>query len=98
MLVHATPHHISRYALSLLEATGICVVPASGFGQAKGRVGFRTTFLPSEEKLTVAVSKFAEHHAVRIRTPTHHSMHFDAQHALSCTTTHGSTRAGGFVT
>ena len=53
-----TPDNL--YALSLLEETGICVVPASGFGQAKGRVGFRTTFLP--ETLDTAIEKFAEHH------------------------------------
>jgi len=53
----------NMYALSLLEATGLCVVPASGFGQAEGRFGFRTTFLPSEEELEVAVTKFADHHA-----------------------------------
>lgn len=48
------------YALSLLEETGICVVPASGFGQAKGRVGFRTTFLhPDTLK---AIDLFAKHH------------------------------------
>ena len=29
----------TMYALSLLEETGICVVPASGFGQAEGRIG-----------------------------------------------------------
>ena len=51
------------YALSLLEETGICVVPASGFGQAEGRCGFRTTFLPSEDALSAAVEKFAAHHA-----------------------------------
>jgi alanine transaminase len=33
----------SLYALSLLEETGICVVPASGFGQKDGRIGFRST-------------------------------------------------------
>ena len=32
------------YALSLLEETGIFLVPASGFGQAEGRFSFRTTF------------------------------------------------------
>ena len=53
-----TPDNL--YALSLLEETGICVVPASGFGQAKGRVGFRTTFLP--ESLDTAIDLFAEHH------------------------------------
>ena len=53
-----TPDNL--YALSLLEHTGICVVPASGFGQAKGRVGFRTTFLhPDTVK---AVDLFREHH------------------------------------
>jgi len=50
------------YALSLLERTGICVVPASGFGQEKGRFGFRTTFLPSEEEMEKAVGLFATHH------------------------------------
>jgi len=48
------------YALSLLEETGICVVPASGFGQAKGRVGFRTTFLHPDT--LDAIDLFAEHH------------------------------------
>jgi alanine transaminase len=53
-----TPDNL--YALSLLDETGICVVPASGFGQAKGRVGFRTTFLhPDTLK---AVDLFAHHH------------------------------------
>jgi alanine transaminase len=53
-----TPDNL--YALSLLEETGICVVPASGFGQAKGRVGFRTTFLhPDTLK---AIDLFALHH------------------------------------
>jgi aspartate/methionine/tyrosine aminotransferase len=50
------------YALDLLEYTGICVVPASGFGQKEGRYGFRTTFLPSEDDLQIAVQKFAEHY------------------------------------
>ena len=50
------------YALSLLEETGICVVPASGFGQKEGRIGFRTTFLPPEEELNEAVVEFKRHH------------------------------------
>lgn len=50
------------YALSLLEETGICVVPASGFGQKEGRVGFRTTFLPPEETLMKAIKEFGRHH------------------------------------
>jgi aspartate/methionine/tyrosine aminotransferase len=37
------------YCLSLLEATGICVVPGSGFGQMPGTHHFRTTILPATE-------------------------------------------------
>jgi alanine transaminase len=33
------------YCLALLDATGICVVPGSGFGQREGTLHFRTTFL-----------------------------------------------------
>jgi len=50
------------YAVSLLENAGICVVPASGFGQEKGRFGFRTTFLPSEEEMVLVVDKVRKHH------------------------------------
>jgi aspartate/methionine/tyrosine aminotransferase len=50
------------YALSVLENTGICVVPASGFHQKPGRYGFRTTFLPSEEEMSRAVELFRKHH------------------------------------
>ena len=52
----------TMYSLSLLEETGICVVPASGFGQKEGRAGFRTTFLPSDEKMMAAIDQFASHH------------------------------------
>ena len=50
------------YSLSLLERTGICVVPASGFGQEPGRYGFRTTFLPSEEDMAKSVKAMKVHH------------------------------------
>ena len=50
------------YALSLLERTGICVVPASGFSQKEGRWGFRTTFLPPEDEMKKAVDLFKKHH------------------------------------
>eukprot|EP00536_Pseudo-nitzschia_multiseries_P012637 jgi/Psemu1/209304/e_gw1.494.19.1 len=50
------------YCLSLLEETGICVVPGSGFGQKEGRYGFRTTFLPPDEQLMPAIDLFASHH------------------------------------
>lgn len=33
------------YCRRLLEATGICVVPGTGFGQRPGTVHLRTTFL-----------------------------------------------------
>jgi alanine transaminase len=50
------------YALSLLNETGICVVPGSGFGQKEGRIGFRTTFLPGDEQLYKAIDEFGRHH------------------------------------
>lgn len=33
------------YCLKLLDATGVCLVPGSGFGQKEGTLHFRTTFL-----------------------------------------------------
>ncbi len=36
------------YAFQLLENTGICIVPGSGFGQKPGTYHFRTTILPPE--------------------------------------------------
>ena len=50
------------YAVSLLENTGICVVPASGFGQEEGRYGFRTTFLPSDDEMVRVVEAMRVHH------------------------------------
>ena len=50
------------YAISLLENTGVCVVPASGFGQEEGRYGFRTTFLPPEEEMEKVVKLVREHY------------------------------------
>ena len=52
----------TMYALSLLESTGICVVPAAGFSQRDGRHGFRTMFLPSEEELVEVVDKVSKRH------------------------------------
>lgn len=49
------------YALQLLEATGICVVPGSGFGQQPGTWHFRTTFLaPGTEDYVRRLKKFHE--------------------------------------
>jgi alanine transaminase len=51
------------YALALLEATGIVVVPGSGFGQKEGTWHFRTTFLPPEEEMGSVVTRMADFHA-----------------------------------
>ncbi|MES1908712.1 MAG: hypothetical protein MHM6MM_001590 [Cercozoa sp. M6MM] len=55
------------YCMELLEETGICVVPGSGFGQRDGTFHFRTTILPPEsdfdevcEALGVFHAKFLE--------------------------------------
>ncbi|KAL5197784.1 hypothetical protein ABZP36_001296 [Zizania latifolia] len=50
------------YARRLLEATGIVVVPGSGFGQVPGTWHFRCTILPQEEKIPAIISKFKEFH------------------------------------
>ncbi len=50
------------YALALLEETGICVVPGSGFGQAEGTAHFRTTILPPTEKIQKVVEALGAFH------------------------------------
>jgi aspartate/methionine/tyrosine aminotransferase len=50
------------YAMALLEQTGICVVPGSGFGQAEGTAHFRTTILPPTEKIQKVVDALGEFH------------------------------------
>jgi aspartate/methionine/tyrosine aminotransferase len=55
-------HPDAMYSLSLLEHTGICVVPGSGFGQSPGTYHFRTTILPSEKEMAKVVELFAKHH------------------------------------
>ncbi|KAI8824035.1 pyridoxal phosphate-dependent transferase [Fimicolochytrium jonesii] len=39
------------YCMELLNATGVCVVPGSGFHQKSGTWHFRSTFLPPEEQM-----------------------------------------------
>jgi len=51
------------YCMRLLEATGIIVVPGSGFGQQEGTWHFRTTFLPSEARMAGVVDRLARFHA-----------------------------------
>jgi len=50
------------YCIQLLDRTGVCVVPGSGFGQRDGTWHFRTTFLPSEEKIESVVKLMAQFH------------------------------------
>ncbi len=52
----------SEYCLQLLEETGICVVPGSGFGQAPGTFHFRTTILPPVDKIDYVVRQIADFH------------------------------------
>ncbi len=53
----------AKYCLRLLEGTGICVVPGSGFGQHPGTLHFRTTFLPPKEDILALVEKMKKFHA-----------------------------------
>jgi alanine transaminase len=46
------------YAFRLLDATGICVVPGSGFGQKEGTLHFRTTFLAPGTEWVGRITKF----------------------------------------
>merc|ERR1712048_194423 len=50
------------YALRLLDDTGICVVPGTGFGQADGTFHIRTTFLAPEEQMPDVQQKFIDFH------------------------------------
>lgn len=50
------------YCSDLLEATGICVVPGSGFGQQEGTYHFRSTILPQLNELKKMMSGFQEFH------------------------------------
>ncbi|CAH0730105.1 unnamed protein product, partial [Brenthis ino] len=50
------------YAFRLLEETGICVVPGSGFGQRPGTFHFRTTILPQPPLLREMLSIFKTFH------------------------------------
>ncbi|MGA7161193.1 MAG: aminotransferase class I/II-fold pyridoxal phosphate-dependent enzyme [Bacteroidota bacterium] len=52
----------TEYCLALLEETGICVVPGSGFGQVAGTLHFRTTFLPPRGEIEEVVVKLKEFH------------------------------------
>jgi alanine transaminase len=48
--------------MNLLEDTGICVVPGSGFGQMPHTLHFRTTFLPVQEEIEALVGQLKKFH------------------------------------
>lgn len=50
------------YAFQLLENTGICVVPGSGFGQRPGTYHFRTTILPQKEMIVSMLERLRVFH------------------------------------
>uniref|UniRef100_A0A0N5ANA5 alanine transaminase n=1 Tax=Syphacia muris TaxID=451379 RepID=A0A0N5ANA5_9BILA len=51
------------YGMEMLEATGICTVPGSGFGQKKGTYHFRTTILPQLPLMKEMLDRFKPFHA-----------------------------------
>jgi aspartate/methionine/tyrosine aminotransferase len=64
----------TAYCLALLEETGICVVPGSGFGQRPGTFHFRTTFLPPQEEIQELVENlraFHEHYVRALKESAH---------------------------
>eukprot|EP00188_Purpureofilum_apyrenoidigerum_P001040 Plantae.Rhodophyta-Purpureofilum_apyrenoidigerum.ctg15299.p1 GENE.Plantae.Rhodophyta-Purpureofilum_apyrenoidigerum.ctg15299~~Plantae.Rhodophyta-Purpureofilum_apyrenoidigerum.ctg15299.p1 ORF type:complete len:500 (+),score=82.46 Plantae.Rhodophyta-Purpureofilum_apyrenoidigerum.ctg15299:66-1565(+) len=50
------------YCLELLDETGICCIPGSGFGQPDGTFHLRTTILPPEEQFDEIVTLFTNFH------------------------------------
>lgn len=50
------------YVHQLLMATGICVVPGSGFGQLPGTYHFRSTILPQMDELKQMLEKLSVFH------------------------------------
>ncbi|CAD5195804.1 unnamed protein product [Musa acuminata subsp. malaccensis] len=58
--VNAAPD--AFYARRLLDATGIVVVPGSGFGQVPGTWHVRCTILPQEDKIPAIISRLKAFH------------------------------------
>ena len=52
-----------EYCMAMLEQTGICVVPGTGFGQIPGTAHFRTTILPPTAKMEEVIRRIADFHA-----------------------------------
>ncbi|GAB1455188.1 pyridoxal phosphate-dependent aminotransferase [Spirochaetota bacterium] len=53
----------TQWCMALLEKTGICVVPGSGFGQLPGTAHFRTTILPPRDSIAKVVAGIAAFNA-----------------------------------
>ena len=51
-----------EYCMAILEQTGICVVPGTGFGQVPGTAHFRTTILPPTAKIQQVVERLKAFH------------------------------------
>ncbi|CAE7566774.1 gpt [Symbiodinium pilosum] len=50
------------YCIKMLEATGVIVVPGSGFGQRNGTWHYRITILPQEDKLSRVLDRMKDFH------------------------------------
>lgn len=62
-----------EYCLALLEKTGICVVPGSGFGQKPGTFHFRITFLPPRDEIQALVKKLSDFHRSYVAPSNEHA-------------------------
>ena len=56
-------HWLCRFCPQMLDATGIVLVPGSGFGQEDGTLHFRTTFLPAEDTMEETMKRMSKAHA-----------------------------------
>uniref|UniRef100_A0A915C977 alanine transaminase n=2 Tax=Parascaris TaxID=6254 RepID=A0A915C977_PARUN len=56
------------YGMKMIEATGICTVPGSGFGQQEGTYHFRTTILPQTDLMKEMLDRFKPFHADFMKT------------------------------
>ena len=63
----------NHFVAELIKATGVVVVPGTGFGQVPGTNHFRVVFLPNEEILTKAyeaVGSFYEEYKEKFESPS----------------------------
>ncbi|KAJ3087824.1 hypothetical protein HK102_010206 [Quaeritorhiza haematococci] len=52
----------AMYCMELLNATGVCMVPGSGFVQKEGTWHFRSTFLPPEHEIDEFIGLISDFH------------------------------------